>query len=204
MYLSTEHLISLIIWQVLEINIQMDYLLLQMELKLMLLILLNGNLKLGYQISNSFKLNLYGSFDKFKADFDDGFNFADAENISTTNQYRIGISPTYDYKNGSIVINAAFNKTKREIESGFPTQFNAQSLTADAYNKYNFNDTFYTVLGVNIQNNNMESFLIPFGGTSFEQSINPDSASFTIIDPYANVVYESDFGLSVKYWSTIK
>ena len=30
------------------------------------------------------------------------------------------------------------------------------------------------------------------------QSINPDSATFTIIDPYANVVYESDFGLNVN------
>jgi len=159
---------------------------------------LNGNLKLGYQISESFKLNLYGSIDKFKADFDDGFNFADAENLSTTNQYRIGISPTYDYKNGSIVLNAAFNKTKREIESDYPAKFNSESFTADAYNKYNFNDSFYTILGLNFQENNMKSFSIPFGGIGFVQSINDETATFTIVDPYANVLFESDFGLSLN------
>ncbi len=158
----------------------------------------NGNLKFGYNISESFKLNVYGSFDKHKADFDDGFAFADAVNVSITNQYRVGVSPSYDYKNGSVTVNAAYNNTEREIESSFPTQFNAESLVVDAFNKYNFNDTFYTVLGLNYQNNNMESFLIPFGGNSFEQSIDPEKASFTIIDPYANVVYESDFGLSIN------
>jgi len=160
--------------------------------------LINGNLKLGYNISDSFKVNVYGSFDKYKADFDDGFVFTDADNVSITNQYRIGFSPSYDYKNGSITVNIAYNNTEREIESSFPTRFNAESLITDAYNKYNFNDTFYTVLGLNVQDNNMESFAIPFGGFSFEQSIDPEKASFTIIDPYANVVYESDFGLSVN------
>ncbi len=159
---------------------------------------LNGNLKLGYQISELFELNLYGSIDKFKADFDDGFYFADAENLSTTNQYRIGISPTYDYKKGSIAINAGFNKTKREIESDYPAKFNSESFTTDVYNKYNFNDSFYTVLGLNLQESNMKSFSIPFGGIGFVQSINEETATFTIIDPYVNVVYESDFGLSLN------
>ncbi len=159
---------------------------------------INGNLKLGYRFTDSFKLNVYGSFDKFKADFDDGFAFTDADNLSITNQFRIGLSPRFEYKNGSIAVNAAYNNTEREIESDFPTKFKAESLIADAYNKYNFNDTFYTVLGVNIQDNNMESYVIPFGSDDFEQSINSDNASFTIIDPYANVVYESDFGLSLN------
>ena len=159
---------------------------------------INGNLKLGYTISESFKLNVYGSFDKFKADFDDGFVFADANNLSITNQYRIGISPNYKYKNGSITINAAYNNTKRDIDSGSPARFNAESLIADVYNKYNFNDTFYTVLGLNVQDSSMENFTIPYGGTAFEQSINANKANFTIIDPYANVVYESDFGMNVN------
>ena len=159
---------------------------------------INGNLKLGYKFSKSFKLHVYGSFDKYKADFDDSFMFTDADNLATTNQYRISISPKFEYKNGSININAAYNNTEREIESGFPTQFNAESFVVDAFNKYNFNDTFYTVLGLNVQDNNMQNSAIPFGGTDFEQSIDPNSAKFTIIDPYVNVVYESDFGLSVN------
>ncbi len=160
---------------------------------------INGIIKMGYHFSDAFKLNVYGSFDKFKSDFDDGFSFLDADNLVMTNQFRIGFSPTVDYKKGSVTFNAAFNNSEREIESSFPTLFNAKSYVIDAFNKYNFNDTFYTVLGLNIQDSNMESSVIPFGENNFEQSINPDTASFTIVDPYANVVYESDFGLSVNF-----
>src|SRR5690606_7748805 len=157
---------------------------------------INGNMKLGYTFSNAFKLNTYASFDKFKANFDDAFSGIDTNDLSKTNQYRLGIAPEFTYKNGSLTLNAAYNNIEREIFSSYPAQFNAQSFIADVFNRYNFNDAFYTVLGVNVQENKMESFSIPFGGTDFEQSINPDAAKFTIIDPYANVVYVSDFGLN--------
>lgn len=159
---------------------------------------INGNLKLGYKFSNFFKLKVSGSFDKFKAYFDDGFEFADADNLAITDQYRLGISPRYNYNNGSLLLNAAYNNTKRRIDSDFPAKFNAESLTADIYNKYNFNDTFYTVLGLNLLDSNMESYSLPFGGNELVQSIDSENASFTILDPYVNVIYESNFGLSVN------
>ena len=159
---------------------------------------INGNLKLGYKVSNAFKLLVYGSFDKYSADFDDGFMFADADNVSKTNQHRMGLAPTYKYNKGSITINTAYNSIAREVASSFPSAFNAKSYIVDAYNKYNFNNEFYTVLGINYQDNKMESFTVPFGATDLAQVIRPDDASFTIIDPYANVVYASDFGLYVN------
>jgi len=159
---------------------------------------INGNLKIGYKFSETFKMNAYASFDDFKAEFDDSFSGIDTDDISMTNQYRIGIAPEFTYKNGSVTLNAAYNNVERNIESSFPSQFNSEGFVADLFNRYNFNDTFYTVLGVNFQENDMESFSIPFGSTNFEQSINPDVASFTIVDPYANVVFVSDFGLSVN------
>lgn len=159
---------------------------------------INGNLKLGYKFSDVFKMNGYASFDKFKANFDDSFSGIDTDDLSKTDQYRIGIAPEFSYKNGSIILNAAYNNVEREIFSSFPSQFNAESFVGDLYNRYNFNDSFYTVLGVNVQENTMESFSIPFGETDFSQSINPEEATFTIIDPYVNVVYVSDFGLNLN------
>lgn len=158
----------------------------------------NGNLKLGYAFNDEFKVTAYTSFDNYDADFDDSFGMIDADNVSTSNQLRIGISPEYIYDNGTVVLNAAYNDVEREIESDFPSRFNAQSLVMDAHNRYIFDDTFYTVVGVNYQNNTMESFSIPFGETEFSQAINPDNATFNIIDPYVNVVYVSDFGLNVN------
>ena len=157
-----------------------------------------GSLKLGFKASNSFKITSYLSFDKFKADFDDSFSGIDADNVSKTNQYRIGVSPEFKYQNGSITLNAAYNHIERDIESSFPTQFNAESFVGDLFNRYNFNDSFYTVLGINIQENKMESFTIPFGSSDLEQSINPNDAAFTIIDPYINVVYISDSGFNIN------
>lgn len=158
----------------------------------------NGYLKLGYRFSDQFNLNAYASFDKIKAEFDDGFAFMDADNLSITDQYRIGLSPEFKYNKGSVTLNAAYNNVERDIQSSFPTQFKAESFVGDLYNRYNFNDTFYTVLGVNAQQNKIETYSIPFGGTEFAQDINSDDGSFTIIDPYANVVYVSDFGLNVN------
>ena len=159
---------------------------------------INGNLKFSYRFSEAFKTTIYGSFDKIKADFDDGFVFVDAENRLTSDQYRIGIAQEYSYNKGSITLNAAYNTVERDITSGFPSRFNSKGFVADLYNRYNFNNRFYTVLGVNVQDNEMESFSIPFGETDFEQSIDPDIASFAIIDPYANVVYISGIGLNIN------
>jgi len=158
----------------------------------------NANLKLGYKFSNAFKLNTYANFDNFKADFDDSFAMQDAEHVSLSNQYRIGLSPEFNYKNGSLTVNASYSDLEREIESSFPTLFNAQNIVVDAFNRNTFNDKFYTVLGVNYQDNQMESFTIPFGASEFSQAIDSENAQFTITDPYANVVYKSDFGLNLN------
>lgn len=158
----------------------------------------NGNLKLGYTFSKAFKLNTYASFDNYNANFDDSFAMADANNISKSKQHRLGVSPEFLYKNGSLSINAAYNAINRDIQSNFPTKFNAKNIVVDAFNRYNFNHKFYAILGVNYQKNQMESFSIPFGSTDFQQSINPNTANFTITDPYVNVVYVSNFGLNVN------
>ena len=159
---------------------------------------INGNLKLGYDFSESFGLNIYGSFDKYKADFDDSFTFSDADNQAITNQYRLGLSSKLNYAKGNITVNAAYNNIERKVESNFPTLFESESIVVDAFNRYTFNDTFFSVLGVNAQDNKMESFTIPFGETSFSQSIDPEMAKFTIVDPYLNVVYKSHVGLAIN------
>lgn len=159
---------------------------------------INGNLKLGYQFSEALKTTIYGSFDTFKTQFDDAYSGVDSDDRSITKQYRLGVSPQYNYKNGSITLHAAYNTIERNIASSFPAKFNADSYVTDLFNRYNFNDKFYTVLGLNVQENTMESFSVPFGSSSLEQSINPNKAQFTSIDPYANVVFASNFGFTLN------
>jgi len=159
---------------------------------------INGNLKMGYKVSEVLKFSIYGSFDNYKADFDDAFNRIDTDDVSRTNQYRLGISPEFKYKNGNVTLNAAYNTIERQIQSSYPAEFNGDSYIMDLFNRNNFDETFYTVLGVNLQRNTMESFTIPYGASNLEQGIAPNVANFTIVDPYANVVFVSDFGLNIN------
>jgi len=159
---------------------------------------INGNLKMGYNFSEAFSINTYASFDKFKSDFDDAFLRIDTDDLSKTDQYRIGISPEFRYKNGGINLNMAYNNVRRDIQSSFPAQYNADSYITDLFNRYNFNSKFYTVLGLNFQRNSMESFTLPFGATDLELGLDPAEANFSITDPYVNVVYVSEFGLNIN------
>ena len=159
---------------------------------------INGLLKLGFKASDAFKISASGSFDKYKADFDDGFYQVDTDDVSRTNQYRLGVSPEFKYKDGSLNLNAAYNNVKRNIKSSFPAKYNAESYVVDLFNKYNFNQKLFTVLGINLQRNSMESFTIPYGASELELGLDPAYAHFTIIDPYSNMVYTSDFGLNIN------
>ena len=159
---------------------------------------INGNFKMAYQFSKSFKVNAYASFDDFKSDFDDTNSGQEIEDMSSTNAHRIGLSTEIKYNKGSMNLNISKNKTNREINSSYPAIYKAESVIGDIYNRYQIESNVYTVLGINFQQNNMESFVIPFGSTNLEQSIDPIEAKFNIVDPYLNVVYISKFGLNLN------
>ncbi|SHI29000.1 TonB-dependent receptor plug domain-containing protein [Algibacter luteus] len=147
----------------------------------------NTNLKLGYEFSDKFELTAFASYDKFKTDID-GFpppfyTFTDTEDTYTSQQKRVSLSPKLSYKNGSFQINAALSKIDRETISDFSTVNEAKSFVVDAFNKYVFNDSFYTIVGLNY--GDYESLFV-------------EDESFTNTDPYVNVVYVSDSGLNLN------
>ncbi len=142
---------------------------------------INTNLKIGYDITDDFNVTLYGAQDKFRLDFDSPP--LDAPNVSDNEQYRLGLNTLYKYKSGSFAINSLYNNVERIFDfSGFESVFESESLSVDAFNKYNFNDTFYTVAGVNYIYNEVVT----------------DEADISTIDPYVNVVYISDFGFNMN------
>ena len=147
----------------------------------------NTNLKLGYEFSDKFELTAFASYDKFKTDID-GFpppfyTFTDTEDTYTSQQKRVSLSPKLSYKNGSFQVNAALSKIDRETISDFSSVNEAKSLVVDAFNKYVFNDSFYTIVGLNY--GDYESLFV-------------EDESFTNTDPYVNVVYVSDSGLNLN------
>jgi len=147
----------------------------------------NTNLKIGYEFNHAFTIAAFGSYDKFKTDIDGfpppTFTIADTNDEYISEQTRFGLAPKFDYKNGSFQVNAAFTKINRETISDFSTVNEAESIVIDAFNKYVFNDKFYTIIGVN------------YGDY---KSLFTEEESFTNTDPYLNVVYVSDFGLNLN------
>lgn len=147
----------------------------------------NTDVKIGYQATERFSVAVFGNYDKYKADIDGfspiDFSFTDTDDQSISTQYRAGIAPRFDYGNGSVRASVAYNKIERETIAEYSSEYNANSLVVDVYNKYNFNDRFYTIVGLNYIRN--------------EAGFDGDK-DFSITDPYANVVWVSGFGLNMN------
>ena len=140
------------------------------------------DLNLGYAFSKAFSVNIYGNVTDIESGFDGGA-FLDADNFFNSKQSRVGLASKYEYKNGSIHLNMALSEYERAFISSFPSTPFSKNKVVDLYNKYKLNDVFHTIIGVNASENDAEF-------AEFE--------TFTNVDPYANVVYVSDFGLNVN------
>ncbi|MBT8239040.1 MAG: TonB-dependent receptor [Croceitalea sp.] len=143
----------------------------------------NVNLRAGYEFSKDLKTNVAFYYDELNTDFDNGFPIEDADFSSKSEQLRFVLNSAYDYANGSINLNAAFNKVDRSFKSDFPSEFDAETYTVDVFNKYIFKEQFFTIVGINLIEHK----------TNFTEV-----ASSTTVDPYVNAVYVSDFGLNLN------
>ena len=144
---------------------------------------LDGNLKIGYEFSDSFTVTASAFYNKIDSEFDNGFPVQDANFSFDSEQSRFGLSSTYSYNNGSLNFNGAFNQITRSFQSSFPSAFDSESIVLDVFNKYNFSNTFYTIVGLNIIDNTTL-----FG----------EEQQTTSTDPYVNLVYVSGKGLNVN------
>ncbi|MEE9406621.1 MAG: TonB-dependent receptor plug domain-containing protein [Polaribacter sp.] len=159
----------------------------------------NALVKLGYKVNDKISVETFLNYDEFEYDFDGGA-FSDSDvNTGNQEQFRVGFKPTFNYKNGQAYLLASANVVEREL-----SQYNSWAGTLDSYefvgrsvnldlvNKYEFKKVnIQLITGVNYQihsNNNVT----PFG--MIEKGI----ANFNTLDPYASLVYISDYGLSVN------
>ncbi|WP_299766573.1 TonB-dependent receptor plug domain-containing protein [uncultured Dokdonia sp.] len=146
------------------------------------------DVNLGYQFTDAFSINVFGNVTDVNSDFDGGAFFDSPGNVFNSDQYRVGVSSKYTYGKGSVNLNASYSTFDRAFISDFPFFAEGENLILDVYNKYTINNSFYTIVGLNVIDNQAT-----FEGNAVDE--NPD---FNIVDPYANVVYVSDFGLNIN------
>ena len=140
----------------------------------------------GYKFNPVFSLNVFGNITETNSEidgYDSNFNLADTPDEFNSKQSRIGLLSTFKYLKGSIRLNAAYSEYDREFISSFPSTFTSENFILDIHNKYVFDNTFYTVIGLNV----IES-----------KAVFSSEQSFSIVDPYVNLVYVSDFGLNIN------
>jgi vitamin B12 transporter len=158
----------------------------------------NGLLKLGYQINEKLTIASFLNFDEFDYDFDAGA-FSDSDvNTGSQEQFRVGVQPQYTYAKGQVYLLASINSVERNLNSfnAFSNtldsyQFNGESINLDLVNKYEFSSQFQLITGVNYQEHSNNT-ITPFG------TIEKEIANFNTLDPYASVVYISNYGVSVN------
>ncbi len=144
---------------------------------------IDGNLKLGYQVSKDLEFTASVFYNKLNSDYDNGFPIEDADFLFTGEQSRFGLSGNYGYENGSITVNTAFSQIDRSFVSNFPSAFDSQSIILDVFNKYNFAERLYTIVGLNyIENQTL------FSGAQYSDSW----------DPYLNLVYIGTNGFNLN------
>ena len=144
---------------------------------------IDGNFKVGYKFSKGLTVEASAFYNKLRSDYDNGFPIEDADFHFNSEQSRFGLATTYTYGNGSIHLNTAFNQIKRDFVSDFPNFFDSESFVLDVFNKYTFNERFFTIFGLNLVE----------GKTIFSETVSSRN-----LDPYFNVVYVSDFGVNVN------
>ena len=156
----------------------------------------NTLLKLGYHIHKNLQIESFLNFDDFKYDFDAGAFLDNSVNNGDNQQFRFGIKPKFTYKNGQMYLLASINTVDRNF-----SQFNAfagtldfynfkgRSLNLDLVNKYEFSKNLQLIAGINYQEHSNNT-TTPFA------TIDKKVANFNTLDPYASIVYISDFGAS--------
>lgn len=140
------------------------------------------DVKLGYQFSKNFELSIYGNQTKINNEFDAAL--AEAPNRSKVSQDRVGLSTAFKYTKGSIHVNTAYTDYETDSKSTFGESISdGENFVFDIYNKYIFDEKWHTILGVNYIK---------------DKAVFTSEADFTILDPYANLVYVSDFGFNLN------
>jgi len=143
----------------------------------------NIDLKLGYVFNNKINLTIYANQTNLNNAYDESFGLVDASYTFLTEQKRLGLSSKWKYKKGDLNLNGSFTNYKSDNKSAFPSMFEGNNYVIDLFNRYTFEDRIYAILGVNY---------------NLDRADVEGIQEFSLIDPYANLVYVSPFGLNLN------
>ena len=162
--------------------------------------------KIGFKANDQLSFEFFGNYDRIKNTFDNSFdgiiaNADDVNNTSLSEQFRIGFLPKYNYNKGEFAINAGASTINRKLNitndwtnSIDEYNYTGRTISVDAFNKYSFNNQLFIVVGTQYQYFDMTQ-------KDAYTDVVREEAKFNLIDPYATLVYNSDFGFNLNVGS---
>lgn len=162
--------------------------------------------KIGFKPNDQLSFEFFGSYDRIKNTFDNSFdgiiaNADDLNNTSLSEQFRIGFLPKYNYNKGEFAINAGASTINRKLNitnnwtnSIDEYNYTGRTISVDAFNKYSFNNQLFIVVGTQYQYFDMTQ-------KDAYTDVAREGAKFNLLDPYATLVYNSDFGFNLNVGS---
>ena len=143
----------------------------------------NLNVGLSGQFTSKVNWNLGWNRDEVNAGFDNSFPIEQADYKYTTELDRFSLNTKYDYEGGSLNLNAGYQTNIREFQYSYLLTYESDNLNIDVFNKYIFNNNFYTIVGFQYQKGTMKADYDP----EVSQS-----------DVYLNSVYLDPSGLNLN------
>jgi vitamin B12 transporter len=159
----------------------------------------NASLRLGYNFSDALNVGTFVNYNQFDNQFDNSFGAPDGFNEASSENVQFGLTSQYTYNKGSVVLNSSIAKTDRDSGNGTSeSTYASNSIVVDLYNKYKFNKSIWAVVGVNFQQQEATQARTPYGSSNLVTAYEKDDTRINLVDPYANLTYFTDFGLTVN------
>ncbi|WP_396153211.1 TonB-dependent receptor plug domain-containing protein [Flavobacterium sp.] len=154
--------------------------------------------KIGIDFNSKINFQAFANYDRLKSAFDGGSFSDEVANISFSEQFRVGFTTKYKYVNGELNFVTGYTNLERKYDTYSSwtssvdySYYKSRSLNADLFNKYNFSKQVFLILGTQFQ------FMDMLEESAYE-SIKNTQANFNVFDPYATLVYYSNFGLNIN------
>lgn len=137
----------------------------------------------GYEFNERLKLGTLLAYDDFTTDLD-AYAFTDELNAySDYQQLRVGLSPELKFNMGKSVLNMQYISNERDFRNSFPTIYKGENLQLDHSNTIELSKYARAMFGWNLQ--------------YLKDKTEGQEADFTIFDPYASILLESEAGLNL-------
>lgn len=154
--------------------------------------------KIGIDFNSKINFQAFANYDRLKSAFDGGSFSDEVANISFSEQFRVGFTTKYKYVKGELNFVTGYTNLERKYDTYSSwtssvdySYYKSRSMNADLFNKYNFSKQVFLILGTQFQFMDMQE-------ESAYESITNTQANFNVFDPYATLVYNSNFGLNIN------